>query len=120
LLGFVGGNIQWFGAIGTLGTFVIGLVTGIRQAKHQLPKRLVEFMQTELTPVYDNTEALVGAIARRSADAASKQPLYRRNHLYRALDALVAHGGRVENLASMKPSLKRSPTSPPQKNAFSI
>src|SRR5262245_52436950 len=40
LADFVEAHIQWFGALATLGTFVFGLVTGIRQAKRQLPRRL--------------------------------------------------------------------------------
>jgi hypothetical protein len=44
LVSFVEQRIQWFGALATLATFVFGLVTGIRQAKRQLPRRLVQFM----------------------------------------------------------------------------
>src|SRR5262245_60810286 len=54
-------NLKWFGAIATLGTFIFGVFTGIRQAKRQLPRRLVEFMKEQLQPVYDNSEALVAA-----------------------------------------------------------
>ena len=88
LIEFVRTNIHWFGALGTLGTFAFGLVTGIRQAKRYLPRRLVEFMREQLTPVYDNTEALVAAVAHRSAEVAQKKPLYLKHELDRALDAL--------------------------------
>ncbi len=81
-------HMQWLGAFATLGTFAFGLVSGIRQARRQLPHRLVEFMKDQLTPVYDNSEALVAAVAYRSANVANRSPLYLKAPLERALDNL--------------------------------
>jgi hypothetical protein len=59
LMRYIEAHIQWFGAIATLGTFVFGLVTGISQARRQLPRRLMQFMEQQRGPVYDNSEAIV-------------------------------------------------------------
>jgi hypothetical protein len=92
LIFFVDKHLKWVGALATLGTFVVGLVTGVRQAHRQLPHRLAQFMQEQLTPVFDNTEALVAAVTRRSAHLAQNDPLYLKGGLDRALDAL---GGKA-------------------------
>jgi hypothetical protein len=84
----IAAHIQWIGAFGTLGSFVFGLVTGIRYAKRQLPNRLIEFMQEQMPPVYDNTEALVAAVVNRSAVALRREPLYLKQKLQNALDAM--------------------------------
>lgn len=88
LVSYVEKHIQWFGAIATLATFVFGLVTGIRQAKRQLPRRLMQFMTEQLAPVYDNSEAMVAAVAYRSANVPHRAQLFRKDPLNRALNAL--------------------------------
>lgn len=88
LVDYVEKRIQWFGALATLATFVFGLVTGIRQAKRQLPRRLMEFMSEQLSPVYSNSEALVAAVAYRSANVPHRTQLFRKEPLNRALNAL--------------------------------
>ena len=88
LVSYVEKHIQWFGALATLATFVFGLVTGIRQAKRQLPRRLMQFMTEQLAPVYDNSEAMVAAVAYRSANVAHRAQLFRKDPLNRALNAL--------------------------------
>jgi hypothetical protein len=85
---FVEKHVQWFGALATLATFVFGLVTGIRQAKRQLPRRLMQFMTERLGSVYDNSEAIVGAIAYRSANVPHKARLFYRHPLNQALNSL--------------------------------
>jgi hypothetical protein len=106
---FVEVRIQWFGALATLGTFVFGLVTGIRQAKRQLPRRLVQFMNDVLQPVYDNGEALVNAVAYRSANVQHRAPLYLKAPLNYSLDAL---GGswRPRKSRSLDESIKEADT----------
>jgi hypothetical protein len=89
LVGLVREHVAWIGGLVTLGTFVTGLVAGIRQARRQLPRRLIEFMEAQLTPVYDNSEALVSAVAYRSANVAHKAPLFVKAGLDRALDGLA-------------------------------
>ncbi len=107
---FVEMRIQWFGALATLGTFVFGLVTGIRQAKHQLPRRLMQFMQDVLQPVYDNSEALVNAVAYRSANVPHRAPLYLKAPLNYALDALGRDrlGWRPRKPRSLDESIKEA------------
>ncbi len=85
---FIEKRIQWLGALATLATFAFGVVTGIRQAKRQLPRRLMEFMTEQLAPVYDNSEAIVAAVSYRSANAPHKAQLFRKHPLNRALNAL--------------------------------
>jgi hypothetical protein len=88
LINFIEKRVQWFGAFATLATFVFGLVTGIRQAKRQLPQRLAEFMTQKLAPVYDNSEAIVAAVSYRSASVVHRAQLFRKDPLNQALNAL--------------------------------
>ena len=72
----------------TLATFVFGLVTGIRQAKRQLPRRLMQFMTEQLKPVYDNSEGMVAAVAYRGANVPHRTQLFRKHALNRALNTM--------------------------------
>ena len=113
LIRFVETRIQWFGALATLGTFVFGLVTGIRQAKRQLPQRLVQFMHDTLQPVHDNTEALVSAVAYRSANVPHKAPLYLKASLDSAPDALGSQRPwrwRPRNARSLQATIREAET----------
>jgi hypothetical protein len=109
LVFYIETHIHWFGALATLGTFVFGLVTGITQARRQLPRRLVQFMQDELGPVYDNSEAIVAAVVRRSANVARRSQLFLKKPLIRALVAL-AGPYRPRRKASLDETVKEVDT----------
>ena len=82
-------NSHLVGAIATLGTFLIGLVNGILHARRHLPVRLMRFMDEQLAPVYQNSEALVAAVNVRSAHVPHRSPLYLKRTLDRALNGLA-------------------------------
>jgi hypothetical protein len=109
LASLVAKHIQYIGALVTLGTFIFGLTVGIRQAKRQPPRRLIEFMREQLTPVYDNTEALVAAVTHRSASVSERKPLYLKHELDRALDALGG-GWRPRQKQSLDESITEAET----------
>jgi len=88
LVDYIEKRIQWFGALVTLATFVFGLVTGIRQAKRQLPRRLMQFMTEQLKPVYDDSEAMVAAVSYRGGNVPHRTQLFRKDALNRALNAM--------------------------------
>lgn len=88
LVTYIEQRIQWFGALVTLATFVFGLVTGIRQAKRQLPRRLMQFMTEELQLVYDDSEGMVAAMAYRGANVGHRAQLFGKSPLNRALNTM--------------------------------
>lgn len=85
---FVEKRLQWFGAIATAFTFVFGLVSGIRQAKRQLPRRLVEFMREKMQPVHDNTELILAAMSPRMVDV-NRRALFQKTNLNNALRSIA-------------------------------
>ena len=81
-------NSPLVGAVATLFTFLVGLVNGILHARRRLPVRLMRFMDDEVAPVYQNSEAIVAAVTMRSANVPDRSPLYHKAKLDQALNAL--------------------------------
>jgi hypothetical protein len=109
LIAYIEKRIQWFGAVATLATFAFGLVTGVRQAKRQLPRRLMQFMTEQLSPVYDNSEAIVAAVAYRNASVAHRTQLFRRDPPNQALNTL-GNAFRPRRRRSLDEAIKEADT----------
>ena len=109
LVTYIEQRIQWFGALVTLATFVFGLVTGIRQAKRQLPRRLMQFMTEELQPVYDDSEGLVAAVAYRVANVGHRAQLFGKSALNRALNSM-GDAFRPRRRSSLDETVKEAST----------